>query len=240
MLVVFAPGTAIRKSMFEDRGVLVTVIATAKRFIRLLLSKDYMLNPRFVIYMILLIVIASMMKDKLRLKSLNIHPIVLFLTFSMFQCGMLAVPYYAMGTFGAGRIKNIIWMAFMVFTGLFVIYSICWLCQKNDTIDTYINRIRDYDKKTIVVLASIALVLFSRNMYSVVQELSDGTAVKFAQQYNERYELMKKYRDTDEIVYVEELIDSHNLKFGDLTTDVDHWINEMWSKYYHVKTALKQ
>lgn len=239
LLVVFAPGTRVRMGEFEQRSIIETITKTAERFINLLLSKDYMMNFRFVIYLALLIMLGSMIKDNRRLKSLNINPIVLFLLFSMFQCGMLAVPYYAMGTFGAGRIKNIIWMAFMIFTGVYVLYCVTWLCNKNETINNYIDKVKNYNKKPLVIIACIALVLFSKNMYSVVQELLDGTAKTFGEQYNERYELMKKHKGTKEIVYVDEVIDSKNLKFLDITTDVNYWSNIWWSDYYHVPTALK-
>ncbi len=240
MLVVFAPGTRVRMDQFDKRNPIDTVIITAQKFIRLLLSKEYLLNLRFVVYMILLVFLASVIKDNKRIRNLDLHPIVLFLLLSMFQCGMLAVPYHAMGTFGAGRIKNIIWLAFMVSTALFVLYALVWLCRRSERFDSRMDLIKQLDKRIPVIILCLALIAFSRNMYSVIGELSDGTAKAFAQQYEERYELMKQYRGKGETVVLDHMIESRNLYFDDLSDDLGDWRNVAWSQYYDVPTIVKK
>lgn len=239
LLVVFAPGTRVRMNEFETRTVYETVVATVYRTFDLVLGQDYTFNPRFIAYIILLTFFAATIKDTETIKKLKIDPVLLFLIFAMFYCAMLAVPYYAMGSFGAGRIKNIIWMCYVVLIGLLWIYTLIFLACRLNFVNHLLDLTKKIDIRIVCICASLIIVIFSRNMYSVITELSDGTAATFAAQYEERYELMRINRGSDKIVEVEPLIESKNLFFGDLTDDVTHWINASWSEYYKVQTVIK-
>jgi hypothetical protein len=240
LLVVFAPGTRVRMNEFESGDPITTIIITAKRAMYLVRTQDYMRNGRFLVYVVLLALFAAVIRKNEKIRSLKVNPIILFLLFAMFYCAMLAVPYHAMGTFGAGRIKNIIWMAYMVLIGIWWVYTLIWASAKYPFVEEKLNKIASYDLRPFVVVICILLVLFSKNMFSVIRELSDGTAQKFADQYEERYELMKKYRGSDEIVVVDKIIDSPNLKFDDISSDFNDWRNQSWYAYYLVKTVTNE
>ena len=240
LFVVFAPGTLVRMDQFEKRSVFVTVSETFYKVIFLSLSKDYLLNPRFILYVIVLVLFATMIKDNERIRNIHLNPIFFFFILAMFECAMLAVPYHAMGSFGAGRIKNIIWMGYMTMVGILIIYTVIWASKKIHFVDELLSKIQAWDKRFIAIIFCLLLVLFSRNMYSVIGELKDGTAKTFAQQYEERYELMKEYRESGKLVEVDPLIESKNLKFDDISTDLNDWRNQSWSEYYLVDTVVKQ
>ena len=240
LFVVFAPGTLVRMDQFEKRSVMTTVSETFYKVISLTLSKDYLLNPRFILYVITLILFVSSIKDNERIRNIDLNPIFMFLLLAMFECAMLAVPYHAMGTFGAGRMKNIIWMGYMVFIGILVIHTCLWLAKRLAFADEILGKLKALDKRFIAILLCLLLVLSSRNMYSVIGELTDGTAKTFAQQYEERYELMKQYRGSGRLVEVDPLIDSKNLKFDDIASDLNDWRNQSWSEYYQVDTIVKE
>ncbi len=239
LLVVLAPGTRVRASVNESQRLPATLIATVTKALELVRSADYTMNLRFVVYLFLLLLLASSIKDCTTLKSVKIHPVVLFLIFAMFFCEMLAVPYYSMGSFGAGRVKNIDWMAFTVMIGLLWVYLLIRLADRYPSIDRFLNRINKADKALPVILSCLLLVIFSRNMYAVGKELSDGTAQTFARQCDERYEIMKRYRGSEEIIEVDPLIDSSILKFNDIVDDLQDWRNVSWNQYYKVKAILK-
>ena len=239
LLVFFAPGTRARISVNEGQDLITTLIRTIQKALNLAITRDYMANVRFFAYIILLTFLASFLRNNSRIKALKIHPVLLFLLFAMFFCEMLAVPYFAMGTFGAGRIKNIDWMAFMVLIGLLWVYVLVWLAGKHPSFERLMGRIDAIDKTLPVVLCCVLLVVFSRNLYTVTKELTDGTAQTFAEQYDQRYELMKQYRDSEEIVTLEPIVDSVILKFDDITPDLEDWRNQSWNEYYKVKAVLK-
>ncbi len=239
LLVVFAPGTKARIAVNESQDLITTFIKTIKRAIRLFVNRDYTLNLRFLVYLVLLTFLASFLRNNQRIKALKIRPVILFLLFAMFFCEMLAVPYFAMGTFGAGRIKNIDWMAFTVLIGLLWVYTLVWLADRHLSIERLLGRINSIDKSFLVIVCCVLLVAFSRNMYTVTKELNDGTARTFADQYDQRYELMKQYRDSEEIITLEPIIDSVILKFDDITPDLNDWRNVSWNEYYKVKAVLK-
>ncbi len=240
LLVVFAPGTVVRMGEFEKRSPITTIMHTAKRAMHLVLTRNYMRNLRFIIFILVLTILAALIRNNRKIRSMKMHPILMFFLFAMFYCAMLAVPYHAMGTFGAGRIKNIIWMAYMVLIGIWWVYTLIWASAKYPFVEEKLNKIASYDLRPFVVVICILLVLFSKNMFSVIRELSDGTAQKFADQYEERYELMKKYRGSDEIVVVDKIIDSPNLKFDDISSDFNDWRNQSWYEYYLVKTVTNE
>lgn len=239
MFVVFAPGTRVRMGRYDEGDVITTIVMTAKRAINLTTSYDYTLNLRFVAYITVLTVIALALRDNKRIKDMKVNPVLLFFVFAMFYCATLAVPYHAMGSFGSGRIKNAVWFTFMILIGLLYIYTVVWLINHFD-LSTLTDKLNRIDYRLICILASIILVVSSRNMYSVVQELTDGTAQKFADQYSERYELMKKYRGSDELLVFDELIQSKNLYFDDISPNLDDWRNTTWNAYYQVKAIRKE
>ena len=239
LLVVFAPGTRARIAVNESQDLIVTLIATIDKAFRLVVTGDYTLNLRFFVYLVLLTFLASFLRNSQRIKVLKIHPVILFLLFAMFFCEMLAVPYFAMGTFGAGRIKNIDWMAFTVLIGLLWVYTLVWLADRHPSIEQLLGRINSIDKSSLVIVCCVLLVAFSRNMYAVTKELTDGTAQVFADQYDQRYELMKQYRGSEEIIELDPIIDSVILKFDDISPDLEDWRNVSWNQYYKVKAILK-
>ncbi len=239
LLVMFAPGTRVRASVNNSQSLSATLIATIMKALELVRSADYTMNLRFVVYLLLLLLLASSIKDNASIKAIRIHPILLFLIFAMFFCEMLAVPYYSMGSFGAGRVKNIDWFAFTVMIGLLWVYLLIRLADRYPSIDRFLDRINKTDKVLPVILYCVLLVVFSRNMYAVSKELSDGTAQTFARQCDERYEIMKQYRDSEEVIEVDPIIDSSILKFDDIVDDLQDWRNRSWYEYYRVKTIVK-
>lgn len=229
-IMLIAPGTRVRMNSLNGAGVFETIYATFFRFIRLVFSNIYM-NVRFFLFLLLLLFLAAHNRENKKIHDLKIHPILLFLTFCMFLCGMLAVPYFAMGTFGSGRLKNIIWIAYMLMAGMFWFYTLIWLSDRIPFIAKALDRIRNIEKGGIVIVVSILLILSSGYFFPAIRELSDGTAKAFAQQYDERIETARNYQG-DEVLRFEPLVSSDFLKFDDLYPDPDFWINKDWAEYY--------
>ena len=238
MFVVFAPGTRARMDQFNDGDVITTIIMTAQRAVKLFFSTDYTLNLRFVLYLVILTVVALALKDSKKLKDMKTNPVILFLIFAMLFCSTLAVPFHAMGTFGAGRIKNVVWFSFVILIGLLYIYTVVWLIN-HFKLSSITEKISSFDFRIIIPAVCLLLVISSRNMYSIIQELRDGTAQKFVDQYAERYELMKRYRGSDELIVFDKLVESKNLNFDDISSDLNDWRNESWNEYYQVKAVTK-
>lgn len=185
-------------------------------------------------YIILMIVLFSSLIKKNDFK-LNINPIFIIVITFLLYTAMFCPTNYATSSNGPGRLKDVIYFVAVVFSVLDSIYTLIWLNQKR-------NIALKMSEKTLKILAICLTIIMcfslSNNNIKIIKELSDGTAENFAKSYDERIQLMKNSKS--DIVEVEPLPDSKILKFDDITTDINDWRNSSWSKYYGVKTIIKQ
>lgn len=234
-IMFFAPGTLVRMNETEGIDLVTTIINTAKRYIW---NSIIWSDLKWISYLIMITPIALVIRGKVKIYRL-IHPFVLFLFFSMLICGMMAVPYYSIGTFGSGRIKNIYYFAYMFFSGLLWIYLLLYLNDKYKIIQNLLDKLGNKKLSILFIGLSFIICLGNSNMLSVCDDLFSGRAQAFAKKNDERYEIMKEYTGSDILIF-EELPECENLFFSDLSDDMDDWRNSSWAKYYGVECAIKK
>lgn len=157
-------------------------------------------------------------------------------------CAMLCVPYYAMGWFGAGRLTDIVYIAFVILSVLNYTYVIGLILKylNIDNIVKYVTNTKTY----ILCLAYIfALIIISiagnENMYTTSHEalieLISGDAKKYDEEMDSR---MEYYLDKSLVdVELEPLtVYPKLLYFQDLSTDSKDWKNIDAAIYYDKNT----
>jgi len=229
IIVMIAPGTQVRQAYFERIGIVETLVKSLGEYFNLI--KESITFQTLFIALILIISSYAIYENKIiDEKYIKINPIIFYLLKVMIICGMLCVPYKAMGNFGAGRVKNVIWFTMLILNIVFYSYLLIWICYRmNKNIKFFINH-----NTAIYYLAIIfifgAIFWGGSNFYKVCNDIKSGNAKKYAQACDERYILMEN--SNDEIIKVEKLPENELLRMDDITNDIEDWRNKVWEDYY--------
>ena len=144
-----------------------------------------------------------------------------------------------MSDYGAGRLQNVIWVAFIIFSGINVVYLLVWLEHKRNLV--FIENYKNLKYNFYAVICCLILCWsgntgLSTSIQAANEMLSTGSAQKFAFAFDERYDLMENSPD-NEVIYVRPLPDSQLLRYDDISWDIHSWKNVSWREYYG-KTAV--
>ncbi len=227
ILMYIAPGTAIRQAHFSNPS----IIETLKQVI----YRSYSFTSEYftrscVLYLLAIILFSIFVykKDYFKDDCFKLSPIIyLFIAWVIF-CGMLAVPYYAMGWWGEGRVCDVTWLFEAVSLTLIAIYSTWYILYK------YFE-VKEFKDDLFINLVFAGLVLMSScwfdcNFIDALKGLTSGEAIAFARAYDERIDKIKN--SNKESVYVSTLPDSNLLKFSDISND-SGWVSGSFSEYYN-------
>lgn len=170
-----------------------------------------------------------------------INPLLLILVlFGMF-CGILCVPFYPMWSFGAGRIHNVFFIVFIMFSASLAMNIVIYIKQKYNLslID------KKFSNIICALITTIFICSFTFNSNSTalkaIKECQDGTAQSFAQDFDDRIEMIEqaKRNNNKQLLLLKPLTQSELLRFDDITSDTCDWRNKSFSKYYGVVVAIK-
>lgn len=237
-----SPGTLIRSNAIANHGgVIETIISSAYQGITYI-------NEWTSLSLILIIVaitpfIYNMVTNNEFYKKVKWQGMFLSIILSYGAiCAMLCVPYYAMGSFGAGRLTDVVYITFVLLAILNYTYLMCILLKNIDFTNTanYISNVKTYIScfAYLIILITIS-VAGNGNSYTTsheaIVELIRGEAKQFDKEMDSR---IKYYLDeslTD--VEVDALtVRPKLLYFEDLSTDSKDWKNIEASIYYDKNT----
>ncbi len=227
ILMYIAPGTAIRQARFSNPSIIETLKQVIYRSYSFT-SEYFTRSCVFYLFAIILFSIFVYKKDYFKDYCFKLSPIIyLFIAWVIF-CGMLAVPYYAMGWWGEGRVWDVTWLFEAVSLTLIAIYSTWYILYK------YFE-VKEFKDDLFINLVFVGLVLMSScwldcNFMDALKELTSGEAIVFARAYDERIDKVKS--SNKESVYVSTLPDSNLLKFSDISND-NGWVSGSFSEYYN-------
>ena len=176
---------------------------------------------------------------KLSLNSKNSNN--LFLVKPLFSLGALFLivilsffPSYWSTYFLQWRVKNIIYLFFLVGWFFNVQVVISYICKKHN-----FNYIKISEKIKILCWIFIMISFIGHgNIKTAYKDLITGTAYKYNKQMMERYEAIGKCES--QLCEVEPISNSpKSIFWGDITSDERHWINLCTSVYFKKNLKLK-
>ena len=91
-------------------------------------------------------------------------------------CGMLCVPYKAMGNFGQNRLINIVWMTFMIFSAFLWVYYLVWSNLVNSLKHATLSK---YWRIIILISGAVLLFYSSSNFMDYFELLLKGEATEY-------------------------------------------------------------
>ena len=227
ILMYIAPGTAIRQAYFPNPSIFNAIKQT---FIRSFTFTSQYTSRNCIFYILAIVLFSIFVYKKEYFKNyyFKYSPIIYLFIAWIILCGMLAVPYYAMGNFGEGRVVNVIWLFEYASLSLITIYTTWYL------LDKYFE-VKDIKNDLFVNFLFIGLVLISAywldcNYIKAIKELTSGQALAFSSAYDERTDRIK---NSDGEVYLNSLPESSLLKHSDLSSE-GGWINGSFMEYYNI------
>lgn len=238
-----APGTKIRADLFEKRTVIETLIEAVVHSIK---EMGGWFNIQLVC--IILFFLPCMLKIVRNNKNIKlvINPICIYITCYIVLIGLYCVPYYAMGYFGAGRLKNVIWVAFLTLLLISISYTLCWLNNKHFGFIENV-QLLDWGKavyRKCVLLIILGCCLFgnygdnstSNSMEALDELATTGVAKQYAVEMDARYYELK--HSTSDTLYFKELTcEPKLLVFSKIGDDFWEWPNPNVTSYYGKKVA---
>ena len=240
IIMYTAPGTAARAAAFESLSfpqpsVLETIVMVILK-VGLLFCE--WINIQWLLSLVIItpigMAIIKKNKDKFSFPLL----IIILLSSGLVICGMLAVPYYAMGGFGEGRLINVVWLTFMVLSWLNYILLLGLLVKKD-----ILNLKKLFPNKyspsfcVLVICLGLCLSTIARNDVDVPSnsvraliELKNGTAKDYCNQVDSRYKIFNNPEIKE--ASVPPIKSNSMLFFADVGKDPNVWPNTSISMYY--------
>ena len=245
VIMMVAPGTAIRQSAFESPGAVTTIIRTAMHVHGL--ASEW-LSIKWLLSLIILtpaaIEFGHKNKEKFP-KHFLLYILVAIIYAVAVICGMFCVPFYAMRDFGMGRVTDVIWITFNLLSWTIYFMVIGWLASKE-----FISTDKILAAKHIckVRLATVALglclmvVIFENSIacwtVKATSELIHGIPQSYCAEMDQRITLYNDESLTDIVVYPIKT-ESDLFSEMDITEDPFTWPNTSLYNYYGKRVALE-
>ena len=165
VIVMLAPGTRVRQGEEMSQSVLSTLVHTVLWCYKYLCS---WINIQYLCMLILLIPVAIFVSSRIFInKTRLIHPLWILLVELLVICGMLCVPYKAMGNFGQDRLLNTIWMTFMLFSAFLWVYYLIW----SNLLDSLKDIVFSKYGRLFLFVAGVVLFFYSNSNFMDYLEL---------------------------------------------------------------------
>ena len=236
IIVMTAPGTAIRAAEYNKQSVIYTMAYSVWRL--LIISGEY-ITVSFIGFVLLATPILWKMAKKLPQTEI-IHIVYAVVMFLICECGIICVPYYAMGKIGDPRVQNIIFFTWMI--GFIAIYTLVLRYIGQLTEWKAIPEVITEFGKNIAPIAGTVLICYIMVMgnhqqlgtgFKAAKELLVGTPQLLGQQYEERVNHAKSG-----VTVFQPLTARDTMVFmADLNQSPDHWENYSFARYYGVESA---
>lgn len=246
----FSPGTNSRVGdNFSTKGILHAVLMSIKgayAYISLWMRIEWILLMIFICVAIIILVREE--KIDIRKYKCAINPAWYAIYTVIFMVVLLCLPYYATGEAPAPRILNVVWLMFIVMSGISVAYGFMWLMVRwldrfanADSVVPEINNkssnwwgVSAFAMSMLAILCVLGICIHNdSNTIIASREIADGTASRYASECDERYERMRNTFLGDELE-TEPLTYSEIVYFADLSENPEDWQNKSWKEYYGV------
>ena len=245
LLELLAPGTAIRGGG-HYHAVVTTIIKCFRWTLRQYILDWMNLGVGLMLLFLTPFLIRLMRKTTERYSFRFPYPMLVFAGGICFLSAMSSPPFYILGESGPLRLRNLIYVNFVILSIGIYAYFLGWLAanKMGDEQITYIAKLYDGISQRYVAAFTIIVLgcLSTGNSRSygtsleAMKELLNGSAVQYHAEMQMRYKL---YEDPEVDVVVVDPLDARPevIFFDDITDDVDNWKNMSVSIYYGKKSV---
>ncbi len=213
LINVTAPGTRVRTAGFAGAGF---VEAVLKSFVLAALEWIRWLDVPLLCLLLLLVLPLRFLAQSSNLPDrIFRHPLAgMFATF-LLMWAMIFLPSYTMGGIGAGRLLNVVWMAFILGLAVTEFLLLGWLERiRNVSLTPVIRHFSKAGKRLPLICAAMLVCMACIGSHTVKEgqdnhfattleaayELADGEAIRFARVLDEREAILTDSTQTDVLI----------------------------------------
>lgn len=240
---MLSPGTKIRQSEFVERPDIITTIKTV--LVNGLKYIESWITIAVIVGVLLLLPVIWETVRNFREKSGFQFPCPLLVAVlsAGWVCAMFCPPVYAMGSFGAGRLVNVVYFSFVVLVFVNAFYLCGWL-QENVFLTDILKNKSAITGKWLCTAGCLgaALILASgidSGCYTALACIRDGSAKAYSEEADRRYELLMESEGKDVAVpafSVSPTLPNPNL--DDITDDPDYYRNRTMTNYFRLSSIV--
>ncbi|MBO5622888.1 MAG: hypothetical protein J5959_14820, partial [Butyrivibrio sp.] len=243
----FTPGNLVRSAETEHVGAVKSV------FLSIYSTFDMMINDmsRWELWVALVMLVPVFWTMAGSLKARFQHPFMFVLFSFLLVSSNMVPPFFAVGNIGAGRLKALGWMEYVVMVVLTLFYLTAWarqhLEEKNNS-DVESSNMMLSKAASFVIAVSLGFVVFGsalsvipdHDYYSGTSALfaiADGSAATYKAENDERLKTLRNYSIKDAEL-LEYSVHPDMLFYWDVTPDKSEWINTATAKYYDKDSVI--
>jgi hypothetical protein len=260
----FTPGNLVRSAETEHIGAVKAVLLSIHSTFDMM--ADDMARWELVAALVLLVPVFWEMARSLRHKLE--HPLMFTLFAFLLVSSNVVPPFFAVANIGAGRLKALAWMEFVVMLVLDVFYLTAWARQQlmsesaaswnisNQTVGVGIDNVSSKNASgrkfkstsSMLIAASLAFLMFGSaimaypNMqyYCCTSALTDLVDGSAATYRAENAERLRILKDNSikDAVLTEYSVHPELLFYIDVTDDTNEWINTATATYYYKDSVV--
>ncbi len=240
----FTPGNLVRSAETEHIGAVKSV------FLAIYSTFDMMINDmsRWELWVALILLIPVFWTMAGKLHTRFQHPFMFVLFSFLLVSSNMTPPFFAVGNIGAGRLKALGWMEYVLMAVLTAFYLTAWARQQLD------EKYSDEDGQEFSVLSSFVIavclgfLLFGSALSvmpdpeyysgtSAAMALLDGSAATYRTENDERLVVLKDDSIKD-VEFADHTVHPELLFYWDVTPNAGEWVNYATATYYN-KDSVK-
>lgn len=227
LLVLFSPGTIIRRQNNPGGGDLLFSLFSSVQYTLKFIAEQFLEMPQFLFFLSLFLITVYFAKIQTRNFQFKIHPLYISVISFMLLVSVLFVPFYAEGGIGyhKKRIGDVIYVVYYTLMTLNIVsFSLFFL-----------NKIRINEKWlkisfiTILVFFLIAIPIYSYNYEKMGGDIKNNRFSTYEEKINERMSYIKNFKGNELIL--QKIEGTQILKHYELSNDNQFWVNQCFIQY---------
>jgi hypothetical protein len=240
----FTPGNLVRSAETDHYGPVKAILLSIHS------TLDMMFNSmaRWELFVALVLLIPVFWKMAGQMKQKLSHPI-LFSLFAFLMASSNTTPaFFAVANVGAGRLRALAWMEFVLMLVLVDFYFTTWARQNLFGADNAEKSGQFSERSSVVIVlclvflaaGSCLCVIPNVRYYSTTSAISDiatGTAATYRRENLERLEILQDDTIKDASL-PEHKAQPEMLFYWDVTPDKSEWINSATANYYYKDSVV--
>lgn len=239
LLSVIAPGNSVRSEGATGMNPIKAV------FVSFYYCLDYCLGEwsNWVVLLLIVMVIILGWNAAGHTEFTFPYPLLAVVLGFCLVSAMITPPMFAVGNIGAGRLKAIIYMMYILVLVLSVLYVTGWvrkrLCKDKWEGFTWNSACGLLTCILFFAFGSVLCIIPDSHYYtftSAITDLANGDAQSYGKALEERAEILN-VQGEENIVLDALPVQPKLLYFGDITTDENAWENKAMARYYKKKTV---
>jgi len=228
LIVILAPGNAIRSSYFPNKHKLNSFYRSYMMF----KENIEIWLPIVSIFGLFFINFIVKKQYDIAIKIFSINPIFLFFTSIIITYLGFFPGFWSMGAPPPDRTVNVVYFFFVFTWFIFILNLYFFFIDKNND-----NKIPDFINVTLIIIIFVWLIKPTSNVSKAFLDIKSKKAYRYDRALNDRYRLIKQFDKNKAVFNTPKLkVIPKTIFFRDVTPNPKDWRNNSYAKYWGLKS----